>query len=177
MRIRTSHKDVDKSMHSTSAPLVFLCGHKAHQDCFRFFFFSMQMRGVGLKNGVPYLQMGLSTLAWRVSRRPEDKITCFNYSIPRRFFSLASRHSTSVFFACKTQISPSVCINGLPSHKMESSNIACASERGTKVWSREYNLPVPRRFFLLGHKAHPSLLRGLFSMQMGGVGFKNGVPY
>ena len=29
--------------------------------------------GVGLKNGVPYLQMGLPTLATQVSRRPEEK--------------------------------------------------------------------------------------------------------
>ena len=103
-------------------------------------FISMQTRGVGLKNSVPYLQMGLSTLVSRVSRRPEEKRTSFNQSIPRRFYSLASRHSTSVllfFFACKTQISPSVCINGLPYNKMESSDIACAPERGDGQKNRE----------------------------------------
>ena len=50
--------------------------------------FSMQMSGVGLKNGVPYLQMGLSTLASHVSRRLEDQRTSINQSIPRRIFFL-----------------------------------------------------------------------------------------
>ena len=39
--------------------------------------------------------MGLSTLVSRVSRRPEEQRTSFNPSLPRRFFCLASRHSTS----------------------------------------------------------------------------------
>ena len=39
--------------------------------------------------------MGLSTLVSHVSRRPEEQRTSFTQSIPRRFFSLASRHSTS----------------------------------------------------------------------------------
>ena len=72
LRIRKCHKDVDKSMQPTSAPQVFLFGQKKHPSLLQGLF-SMQMRGWGLKNGVPYLQMGLPTLDTRVCRRPEDK--------------------------------------------------------------------------------------------------------
>ena len=128
-------------------------------------FISMQTRGVGLKNTY---KIELSTLAWHVSRRLEEKRTSFNQSIPRRFSSLASRHSTSGFFACKTQISPSVCINGLPNHKMESSDIACAPERGAKMWIRECNLPVPRRFSCLATKRTQACFRGFFQCKWEG---------
>ena len=148
-------------MQPTSAPQDFLFGHKEHLSLLQGLF-SMQMRRVGLKNGVPYLQMGLSTLAWHVSRRPEEQRTSFNQSIPRRFYSLASRHTISVFFACKTQISPSVCINGLPYHKMESTDIACATERGEKMLKRACNLPVPRRFSCLATKRNQACFRGFF---------------
>ena len=100
LRVRTWHKDVDKSMQPTSAPQVFLFGQKAHPSL-RQVLFSMQMRGVGLKNGVPYIQMGLSTLVSRVSRRPEEQRTSFNLSIPSRFYRLTSRHSTSGFLHAK----------------------------------------------------------------------------
>ena len=132
--------------------------------------------------------MGLSTLAWRVSRRPEYQRTSFNKPIHRRFFSLASRHCTSVFFffffvffflfffSCRTQISPSVCING-PLPRNGILNLSCASERGTEIWTRAYNLPVPRRFSCLTTKCTQECFWGFFSMQKGGVGLKNGVPY
>ena len=53
LRIRTWHKEVEKSMQSTSAPQVFLFGQKAHPSLLQGRL-SMQMGGVGLKNGVPY---------------------------------------------------------------------------------------------------------------------------
>ena len=63
---------MDKSMQPTSAPQVFLFGYKkAPRPASRTFFNANE--GMGLKNGVPYLQMGLPTLAMHVSRRPEDK--------------------------------------------------------------------------------------------------------
>ena len=76
-----SHKDMDKSMQPNSAPQVFLFGHKKHPSLLQGRFSMQSLRGlffnanegVVLKNGVPYLQMGLPTLATRVSRRPEDK--------------------------------------------------------------------------------------------------------
>ena len=118
-RIRTLHKDVDKSKQTQISPSVCINGlpyneieSRAHQNlaqrcrqehatyqCPAGFLvspqsapkpasgaFSMRMRGVGLKNGVPYLQMGLSTLASHVSRRLEDQRTSINQSIARSFF-------------------------------------------------------------------------------------------
>ena len=149
---------MDKSIQPTSAPQVFLFDHKVHPRML-LGLFSMQKGGVGLKNGVPYLQMGLSALVLHVSRRPEEQRTSFNQSINRRFFSLVSRHSTSVFFACTTQISPSVCINGFLYHKMESESLACASEHGTKLWIRACNLPVSRRFSCLVKKRTQACFR------------------
>ena len=35
---------------------------------------------------------------------------------------------------------------------MESESLACVSERGTKMWIRACNLPVPRRFSCLAKK-------------------------
>ena len=81
-RIRTLHKDADKSMQPISAHRF--SPQSAPKPASGAF--SMQMRGVGLKNGIPYLQMGLSTLASHVSRRLEDQRTSINQSIPRRFF-------------------------------------------------------------------------------------------
>ena len=121
--------------------------------------------------------MGLSTLVSRVSRRSEGQKTCSNQSIPRRFFSLASRHSTSGYtYQCRMQNGQSVCINSLPYLEMESSSSACASERATKMWTRACNIPVPRRFSCLVTKRTQACLRFFFSMQMRGVGLKNGVP-
>ena len=137
-------------MQSTSAPQVFLFGHKALPSLLQGLFFSMQMGGLGLENGVPYQQKGLSTLVSRVSRRPEEQGTSFNQSIPRRFYTLASRHSTSgLHTSAERKI---VCINVLPYLKMESLSSPCASERATKMWTRACNLPVPRRFSCLATK-------------------------
>ena len=147
-------------MQPTSAPQVLLFGHKAHLSQLQVLF-SMQTRGVVLKNGVPYLQMGLSTLAWHVSRRPEEQRTSFSQSIPRRFSSLASRHSTSGFFACKTQISPSICINGLPYHKTESLDIVCAPERSAKMWTRVAIYQCPAGFLIWPQSA-PKPASGAF---------------
>ena len=149
---------------------------KRFQACFRGFF-SMQMGGLGLKNGVPYQQMGLSTLVLRVSRRPEEQRTSFNQSIPRRFFSLASRHSTS---GLHTSAERKIAISlhkrlPIPQNGILSS--ACASERATKMWTRACNLPVPRWFSCLATKRTKTASGFFFSMQMRGVGLKNGVPY
>ena len=126
-------------MQPTSVPQVFLFGQKAHPSQLQVLF-SMQMRGVGLKNGVPYLQMGLLTLASRVSRRPEDQRTSFNQLIPRRFFSLASRHSTS----------------GLHTRRWYKD-----------VDKKEQNTSAPQ-VSLFDHKTYQNLLQGRFSMQIRG---------
>ena len=63
---------MDKSMQPTSAPQVFLFGYKKHTSLLQGLFFNANEE-MGLKNGVPYLQMGLATLATHVSRRLEDK--------------------------------------------------------------------------------------------------------
>ena len=147
-------------MQPTTAPQVFFFGHKAHPSMIQGPF-SMPMRRLGLKNCAPYLQIGLSTLVSRVGRRPEEQRTSFNQSTPRRFFGLASRHTTR-FSACRTQISPSVCINGFPYHQMESSDIACTPERGGKMWTIACNLPVPRRFSCLATKSTQACFRGFF---------------
>ena len=107
--------------------------------------------------------MGLSTLVSRVSRRSEGQKTSSNQSIPRRFFSLTSRHSISGYtYQCRMQNSQSVCINSLPYLKMESSSSACASERATKMWTRACNIPVPRRFSCLVTKRTQACLRFFF---------------
>ena len=124
-------------------------------------FFNANETG-GLEEWRPILTNGIVDACLHVSRRPEEQRTSFNQSIPHRFYSLASRHTISVFFACKTQISPSVCINGLPYHKMESTDIACATERGAKILKRACNLPVPRRFSCLATKRNQACFRGFF---------------
>ena len=130
--------------------------------------FLMQMRGVGLKNGVPYLQKwdyrhlpGMSVDGQKsreqvlTSRYPAGFIVCLAaIALP--------------FFTCKTQISPSVCINGLPYHKMESSDIACTPERGAKMWTRACNLPVHRRFYCLTTKRNQACFRGFFQCKWEG---------
>ena len=70
--------------------------------------------------------MGLPTLVSRVSRGPEEQRTSLNQSIPCRFFSLDSRHSTSCLHTSTEHIpiSQSVCINGLPYLEMESESLA-----------------------------------------------------
>ena len=153
-------------MQATSDPQVFLFGHKRTQTCFRGFF-NANERG-GLEEWRPILtKMGLSTLAWHVSRRPEEQRTSFNQSIPRRFYSCLAAIALP-FFTCKTQISPSVCINGLPYHKMESSDIACTPERGAKMWTRACNLPVHRRFSCLTTKRNQACFRGFFQCKWEG---------
>ena len=89
----TTRRQVNKFL-PVDTPQILLFSHKTHPSLLQGLF-SMQMRGVRLKNGVPYQQMGLSTLVSHVSRRPEEQRTSFTQSVPRRFFSLASRHSTS----------------------------------------------------------------------------------
>ena len=162
-------------MQPTSVPQVFLFGQKRTQACFRGFF-SMQMRGVGLKNGVPYLQMGLSTLVSRVCRRPEEQRTSFNQSIPCRFYTLASRHSTSGFLHGKRKLAhPSALAASHttkwnPQTKLAHQNVAqrCGQEYAI------YQCPAG---FLVWPQSAPRLLQGFFSMQMRGVGLKKGVPY
>ena len=67
-------------MQSTSAPLVFLFGHKAHQDCFRVFFFNANERG-GLEERRPILTNGIvdACLACQsTARRQENMFQLFD---------------------------------------------------------------------------------------------------
>ena len=77
--------------------------------------------------------MGLSTLVSRVSRRPEEQRTSFTPSLPRRFFCLASRHSTSG-------------LNTSAEHKLDNQSATTTSH--TSKWNPQAELAhqkVPQR--------------------------------
>ena len=121
--------------------------------------------------------MGLSTLVSRVSRRPEEQRTSFTQSIPRRFFSLASRHSTSG-------------LHTSAEHKLDNQSAKTASH--TSKWNPQAQLAhqkVPQRcgrehatyqcpagLLVWSQKASKPASRAFFNANEG-VGLKNGVPY
>ena len=57
-RIRTCHKDVDKSMQPSSDPQVIMFGHKAHSSLLQGLFFNANERG-GLEEWRPILTNGI----------------------------------------------------------------------------------------------------------------------
>ena len=121
--------------------------------------------------------MGMSTLVSHVSRRPEEQRTSFTQSIPSRFFSLASPHSTSG-------------LHTSAEHKIANRSAKTASH--TSKWNPQAQLAhqkVPQRYgqehatyqclagFLVWPQKAPKPASRAFLMQMMGVGLKNGVPY
>ena len=121
--------------------------------------------------------MGLSTLVSRVSRRPEEQRTSFTPSLPRRFFSLASRHSTSG-------------LHTRAENKLDNQSAKTASH--TSKWNPQAQLAhqkVPQRCgqehatyqcpagFLVWPQNAPKPASRAFFNANEGVGLKNGVPY